>query len=67
MKKTVWVCAACGKRSNDKRGKSPIDRMWDVSCMLHAVLCYDDAPEGYDYHTSQHVWTAVNDDSRSTS
>lgn len=37
----VFVCGACGKRSRDRYGNNPIDRGWDESCMLHAVLCYD--------------------------
>lgn len=35
----VFVCGACGKRSRDKYGTAAIDKMWDSSCMLHAVLC----------------------------
>lgn len=38
----VWVCTACGKRSKDIFGKEKIDRGWDESCMLHALLCYED-------------------------
>ena len=38
----VFVCQACGKRSRDLFGEQQIDRGWDVSCMLHAVLCYED-------------------------
>ena len=34
----VWVCGACGKRSLDLY-QSNIDRGWDVSCMMGAVLC----------------------------
>ncbi len=34
----VWVCAACGKRAKN-RSNGGIDRMWDESCFLHAVLC----------------------------
>ena len=41
---TVWVCGACGKRSSDLYGNRPIDPGWDESCMLNAVLCYDDGP-----------------------
>lgn len=36
---TVWVCTACGKRSRDKYGDDAVDKGWDVSCFLHAVLC----------------------------
>lgn len=39
---TIWVCTACGKRSHDRNGEKKIDRGWDVSCMMHAVLCYAD-------------------------
>lgn len=34
----IFVCSACGKTSiNIYCGP----RGWDVSCSLHAVLCYD--------------------------
>ena len=39
----VWVCAACGKRSKDLYGHQPINRGWDVSCMLNALLCREDS------------------------
>lgn len=39
----VFVCEACGKRSQDKYGNNAIDRGWDVSCMLHAVLCLENS------------------------
>lgn len=35
----VFVCPACGKRSKDRYGEKKIDHGWDVSCMMHAVLC----------------------------
>ena len=44
----VWICGACGKKSRtmygfDAENKSTaIDRGWDESCMLNAVLCYSD-------------------------
>jgi len=38
----VWVCTACGKRSQDLYGFQPINRGWDVSCTLNAVLCFTD-------------------------
>jgi len=41
----VFVCAACGKRSKDRYGDQKIDRGWDVSCMLNAVLCYEEKSE----------------------
>jgi hypothetical protein len=34
--KEVWVCLACGKRSNDRYGYDPISRGWDESCMLNS-------------------------------
>jgi hypothetical protein len=40
---TMFVCAACGKRSRDRYGFDPIDPGWDESCMLHAVLCREDS------------------------
>jgi hypothetical protein len=48
---TVFVCAACGKRSQDLYGDQRIDAGWDVSCVLHAVLCYAGGPP----------WTIVGD------
>lgn len=48
----VYVCGACGKRSRDRYGDKRIDRGWDVSCMMHAVLCYEErTPDG--------TWRAV--------
>ena len=38
----VWVCTACGKRSQDRYGNQRINRGWDESCMLNSVLCYED-------------------------
>ena len=40
----VWVCQACGKRARSRYGMSAKNG-WDVSCMLNAVLCFDE-PEG---------------------
>ncbi len=34
----VYVCTACGKRSKDRYGGKAIDRGWDVSCAMNAVL-----------------------------
>lgn len=39
----IWVCGACGKRSRSRAGfrgvrGMAIDRGWDASCMLNAVL-----------------------------
>lgn len=39
----VYVCGACGKRSRDRCGDSAIDGGWDESCMLNAVLAYEDS------------------------
>ncbi len=41
----LWICAACGKRSKDRYGDQAIDRSWDVSCTLNAVLCYEEKNE----------------------
>lgn len=41
-RKKIYVCMACGKRSNDKLGDKPIDRGWDVSCSINSVECYED-------------------------
>jgi hypothetical protein len=38
----VYVCMACGKRSKDIYGFKKISRGWDESCMLNALLCYED-------------------------
>ena len=38
----MFVCGACGKRSRDLYGEQRIDRGWDESCMLNAVLCYEE-------------------------
>ena len=38
----VFVCEACGKRSRDIIGEQCISRGWDESCMLNAILCYED-------------------------
>jgi predicted metal-binding protein len=42
-RKTIFVCSACGKQSHDKNGDNPISKGWDESCVLHAVLCYEDS------------------------
>lgn len=41
----VYVCGACGKRSKDRYGDKAIDRGWDESCMMHAVLVYENSIE----------------------
>jgi hypothetical protein len=38
----VFVCTACAKRSKDKYGDQAIDKGWDVSCTMNALLCYED-------------------------
>ena len=38
----IWVCGACGKRSRDLYGNHCLNRWWDVSCVLNAVLCHED-------------------------
>jgi hypothetical protein len=38
----VFVCGACGKRSKDLHGTKALDKGWDVSCTLNAVLCKED-------------------------
>lgn len=40
----IYVCKFCGKRSRDLYGKEPLDRGWDESCMLAAVLCWWGGP-----------------------
>ena len=37
----VYVCGACGKQSRDLYGFQKISSGWDESCMLNAVLCYE--------------------------
>ncbi len=32
----AWVCLACGKMSHDKYGTNPINKGWDVSCMINS-------------------------------
>ncbi|MDB4330411.1 hypothetical protein N9948_01675 [bacterium] len=34
-KGNVFVCMACGKRSEDEYGDNALDRGWDVSCMMN--------------------------------
>jgi hypothetical protein len=37
---TIWVCAACGKESEDRvNAIGPRSGGWDESCFLKAVLC----------------------------
>lgn len=37
---TIYVCQACGKKSKNLHGSE--QSSWDESCMLNAVLCYDE-------------------------
>lgn len=37
----VYVCTACGKKSRDLYGDNPLNYGWDASCVLNAVLCYE--------------------------
>lgn len=41
----VFVCGACGKRSKDRYGFKAISHGWDESCMLNAVLCWENSLE----------------------
>lgn len=58
----VFVCATCGKRSRDRFGNQKISRGWDESCMLNAVLCYDDPIEERRVNELKtgFAWRAVN-------
>lgn len=43
-----FICSACGKMSRDLDGTQRISGGWDESCMLHAVLCFDErTPDGH--------------------
>lgn len=37
----IYVCCMCGKKSKDMYGDLKIDKGWDASCMMNAVLCYE--------------------------
>jgi len=41
-RKKIWVCLACGKRSNDKFGDNPIDKGWDAACVINSQEYYED-------------------------
>lgn len=41
-KKTIFVCCACGKQSNDHYGNDPISQGWDASCVLNALKVYEE-------------------------
>lgn len=47
----IYVCGACGKTSEDKYGDGKHSYGWDVSCMMHAVLCHAEKVDG--------IWQAV--------
>lgn len=39
----VWVCLACGKISpHDKYGDKNSNKLWDVSCVMNAILSDED-------------------------
>ena len=38
----VYVCGACGKRSQDRYGNKKISHGWDESCMMHSFLVRKD-------------------------
>ena len=42
MTNKIWVCLACGKRSRDQHGSDPIDKGYDVSCVLGSVEVAED-------------------------
>lgn len=49
----VWVCALCGRRAKSRWGfdaennSTTLDHGYDSSCMLHAVLCFEErGPDG---------------------
>lgn len=39
---SVWVCLACGKRSNDQYGTLALTPGWDESCALNCELYRED-------------------------
>ena len=41
-RKKIWVCLACGKRSNDKFGDNPIDKGYDAACVINSQEYYED-------------------------
>lgn len=42
----MWLCTACGRKSKDRYGDEALERGWDESCMLNAVLVYDQPIDG---------------------
>ena len=46
----IYVCAACGRTSKTRYG------MGDSSCVLHAVLCYDNPSNG---DNGKPIWMPV--------
>lgn len=56
----VFVCGACGKRSRDRYGFRSVDRGYDESCMLNAVLCHEERQlRVNDRGEMSWVWVAV--------
>lgn len=53
----IWVCGACGKTNKTRWSFSGGSHGWDESCMLNAVLVYDDKPDGVS--PFQHQWRPV--------
>lgn len=46
---TLWICAACGKKHTDRYGQGGRGSYgWDESCMMNAVLCYEERKPGDD-------------------
>lgn len=41
-RRVLFVCMACGRRSNDRYGDNPVDKGWDANCCLNAVPAYED-------------------------
>jgi hypothetical protein len=40
--KTIWVCLACGKTSEDRYGNINTTPGWDVSCFINSVQAKED-------------------------
>lgn len=53
----LWVCGACGKVAKDRYGIDGEHSFgWDASCMMNAVLCYEQKKLGSD---GFYTWVAV--------
>ena len=37
MENSLYYCQDCAKMSWDKHGDNPIDRGWDVSCVMNSI------------------------------